>query len=195
VVVGDSVALGIFEETEGYLPLGWTDRIAAELRAVAPDLEYLNLGQMDVRSSRVRADQIPAAVALRPDLALVACGANDAFSPRYRPEAVDEELTAMVVALKDAGAEVMTMSVLVLDDYPGLPEAIRADVPGRLRVWRQHSAALAAKLDTLHVDLTDHPSEHGGDLISADGVHGNGKSHAISAAAAVRRLGRRLGNL
>lgn len=194
-VLGDSVAEGIFEPTDGYLPLGWTDRIAAELRAAAPELEYLNLGRRDVRCARVRAEQLPEAVAFGPDLALIACGANDAFHPRYRPEAVDTELAAMVTGLQEAGAEVMTISVLVLDDYPGLPDSIRRDVPGRLRIWREHSAALAARLGTLHVDLTDHPAEHGGDLISADGVHGNGKSHAISATAAVRRLGARLGRV
>jgi hypothetical protein len=141
----------------------------------------------------VRAGQLDEAVAFKPDLALVACGANDAFNPRYRPEAVDAELSIMIQALQGVGATVMTISVLVLDDYPGLPRAVRPAIPGRLRIWRAHLAALGAALGTVHVDLTDHPSESTPEMISADGVHGSGRSHAISAAASVRRLGAYLG--
>ncbi len=188
-VLGDSVAEGVFEPSDGYVARSWTDRLADELHAVAPDLVYRNLGRRDLRAAQVRASQLDEALAFRPDLALVACGANDAIDPRYRPEAVDAELAAMIGPLQDSGANVVTISVLVLPDYPGLPRAVRSAVPGRLRVWRAHFAALAATMGTLHADLTDHPSERGHDLIASDGVHGNGRSHAISAAAVIRRLG------
>jgi lysophospholipase L1-like esterase len=193
VVVGDSVAEGIFEPTDGYLDVSWTDRIAVELTAAAPDLVYLNLGRRNLVAAQVRAGQLDEAIGFKPDLALVACGANDAIDPRYRPDAVDAELRLMIGALQAAGATVMTISVLVLDDYPGLPRAIRPAVPGRLRVWRSHLAALGSALGTVHVDLTDHPSERGPGMVSADGVHGSGRSHAISAAASIRRLGAHLG--
>jgi lysophospholipase L1-like esterase len=194
VVLGDSVAEGIFEETDGYLAVSWTDRIAIELAAVAPDLIYRNLGQRNLVAAEVRAGQLADAVAFGPDLALVACGANDAFHPRYRPDAVDAELRLMIRELQAAGATVMTISVLVLDDYPGLPRAVRPAIPGRLKIWRSHLAALGAELGTVHVDLTDHPAERGPGMISADGVHGSGRSHAISAAASIRRLGAHLGH-
>ncbi len=193
VVIGDSVAEGIFEPSDGYLPVSWTDRVAQELAAVEPDLVYLNLGRRNLRAAQVHRTQLADAIAFNPDLALVACGANDAIDPRYQPDAVDGELTTMIRALQAAGAEVMTISVLVLDDYPGLPPAVRSSVPGRLRTWRAHLAALGAALGTLHVDLTGHPAERGDDMVSSDGVHGNGRSHAISATGAVRRLGARLG--
>jgi lysophospholipase L1-like esterase len=193
-VLGDSVAEGIFSETDGYLAVSWTDRIAVELAEVAPDLIYRNLGQRNLLAAEVRAGQLADAVAFGPDLALVACGANDAFHPRYRPDAVDAELRLMIRALQAAGATVMTISVLVLDDYPGLPRAVRPAIPGRLKIWRAHLAALGAELGTVHVDLTDHPAERGAGMISADGVHGSGRSHAISAAASIRRLGAHLGH-
>ncbi len=194
-VLGDSVAEGIFEPTPGYLDVSWTDRIAVELAAAAAsDLVYRNLGQRNLVAAQVRSGQLADAIAFRPDLALVACGANDAIDPRYRPDAVDAELSLMIRALQAVGTTVMTISVLVLDDYPGLPRAVRPAVPGRLKIWRAHLAALGAALGTVHVDLTDHPSETGPGMISADGVHGSGRSHAISAAASVRRLGAHLKN-
>ncbi len=194
-VLGDSVAEGIFEPTPGYLDISWTDRIAAELSASATsDLTYHNFGERNLVAAQVRAGQLADAIEFGPDLALVACGANDAIDPRFRPEAVDAELSLMIQALQATGTTVMTISVLVLDDYPGLPRAVRPAVPGRLRIWRAHLAALGAALGTVHVDLTDHPSETGSGMISSDGVHGSGRSHAISAAASIRRLGAHLGN-
>jgi lysophospholipase L1-like esterase len=192
-VLGDSVAEGLFEPTEGYLDVSWTDRIAAELTALTPGFAYLNLGQRNLLAAQVRRGQLADAIAFAPDLALVACGANDAIDPRYRPDAVDAELRLMIEALQTAGVTVMTIGVLVLDDYPGLPKAVRSAVPGRLRTWRAHVAALAAELGTIHVDLSGHPAERGPDMIAGDGVHGSGRSHAISAAASIRRLGAHLG--
>ena len=80
-VLGDSVANGPFFPVPGYCPLRWSDRVAAELRAAAPDLQYLNLGVSGLRTAEVRAGQLAAAREFRPDLALVVCGGNDACRP------------------------------------------------------------------------------------------------------------------
>lgn len=191
-VLGDSVAEGLFEPTEGYVELSWIDRVAAELAEAQPGLAYLNLGRRNLRAAQVRNTQLDAALSFAPDLAMVACGANDAIDPRYRPDVVDGELSAIITALQAAGAEVLTIGILVLDSYPGLPAATRAAVPHRLRVLRRHTAAVAAALGTIHADLTEHPAQREPGLLSSDGVHGNGRSHAISAAEVVRRLGARL---
>jgi lysophospholipase L1-like esterase len=194
VVLGDSVAAGIGDFVEGYIALPWVDRIAAELAARQPDLVYRNLGRRNRRAARVRLEQLPEAVDLAPDLALVACGANDAIDPRYDPAPVDEEITAMVGALRERGADVLTVGVLVLPRYPGLPADFAPGLTERLRLLGRRTRALSARLGTIHIDLTDHPAGDEPDLHSADGVHGNGRTHAISAAEAVRRLGAHLGN-
>ncbi|HET6212354.1 MAG TPA: GDSL-type esterase/lipase family protein, partial [Micromonosporaceae bacterium] len=151
VVLGDSVAEGIFESTAGYLALPWTDRVAAELAGARPELAYHNLGRRNLRAAQVRASQLAQALAFAPDLALVAAGANDAIDPRYDPDAVDVELSAIIEELQAAGAQVMTIGVLVLAGYPGLPASIRAGVPGRLRRWREHTGRLGVALGTIHV--------------------------------------------
>src|SRR5206468_1182010 len=78
-VLGDSVANGPIFEVPGFCPLRWTDRVAAELRAEAPDLQYLNLGVSGLLTHEVRDSQLAEALAFAPDLALVLCGGNDAF--------------------------------------------------------------------------------------------------------------------
>jgi lysophospholipase L1-like esterase len=191
-VLGDSVAEGLFGPTPGYQPLGWADRVAAELTEQQPRLRYRNLGRRNLRAAQVRATQLDEALRFAPDLAVVACGANDAIDPRYRPGVVDGELTAMIRALRAAGADVVTLGILVLDAYPGLPAVIRAGVPGRLRLLREHTAAVAAGTGAIHVNLAGHPAERDPDMLGEDGVHGSGRSHAISAAETIRRLGAHL---
>lgn len=195
VVVGDSIAQGVGDVVEGYTEMGWTDRVAAELARVRPDLAYLNLGVSHLLVADVRATQLGPALRFEPDLAIVACGANDALRPRYRPEEVDADLTAIVTALRDAGADVMTIGLAVVDELTAFPAWFRPIAAMRLRQLTGHTNALGAALGTIHVDMLDHPvgtlAER---ILSGDGLHGNARGHAVYAAEAVRRLGAHLGN-
>jgi len=195
-VLGDSVAEAVFDPIDGYAPVAWCDRVAAELRGHRPELAYLNLGRRNLRAAQIREEQLAGALAFGPDLALVACGANDAMDPRYKFAAVARELTAMVDALRAGGcADIMTVGVLVLVGYPGIPAWLRTGVAERIRALGDSTRELSAELGTIHIDLTWHPAGDAPGMHSDDGLHGNGRSHAISAAEAVRRLGAHLGNV
>jgi lysophospholipase L1-like esterase len=197
VAVGDSIAEGVGDPMPGYDRAGWVDQVAAALRTVRPDLAYLNLGQSDLRAAQVRERQLARALAFEPDLALVACGGNDALRPRYEPEVASREVAAIIEPLQQAGADVMTISVVVVSYYPAFPDWFRPTASERMRMLAEHTNALAAKLGTLHVDLADHPTGrlpyH--ELLSRDGLHANARSHAVCAAEAIRRLGAHLGNV
>ncbi|PZF98199.1 SGNH/GDSL hydrolase family protein [Micromonospora deserti] len=188
VVLGDSVAEGLCEPVDGYPDVQWADRIAAELRAVRPDLAYLNLGRRGLRAHEVRATQLAPALAFRPDLALVVCGGNDAFRPAYDAEAVDAELTAMISALRAAGADVITVGMFDVSHSPAVPEPLRAGIGERMRRLSAHTGALAERLGTLHVQLTDHPLTADASIYSSDGRHGSARSDAIATAETLRRL-------
>lgn len=192
VVLGDSVAEGMCEPADGYPDLQWADRIAAELRAVHPALAYLNLGRRGLRAHEVRAAQLAPALGFGPDLALVVCGGNDAFRTGYDPDAVDADLTAMVTALRDVGADVITVGMFDVSHSPAVPAALRAGLGERMRLLSARTAALAGRLGTLHVHLTDHPMVADASLYSGDGRHGSARSDAIAAAETLRVLGARL---
>jgi lysophospholipase L1-like esterase len=191
-VLGDSVAEGLAEPVEGYSELQLADRIAAELTAARPELEYLNLGHRGLRAREIRAEQLRPALEFRPDLALVVCGGNDAFPATYRPEAVDVELAAMVTALRDAGADVITVGIYNVSYSPVIAEWLRPGLRRRMRTLAERTAALAAELGTLHLDLAGHPAVTDPSLYSSDGRHGNARSDAIAVAEAVRMLGAHL---
>lgn len=189
VVLGDSVAAGVGDPVDGYSPLPWCDRVAAELGA-AHELAYLNLGRRELLAAEVRAEQLDPALAFRPDLALVACGGNDALRSSYRADQVDDELIAIITGLRDIGATVITIGMFDVSYAPAFPSAVKRVVSARMRRLSEHTATLGERLGTVHVDVTGHPAERDVESYSADGLHGNLRSHAICAAATVRRLGR-----
>jgi lysophospholipase L1-like esterase len=193
-VLGDSVAEGIGEPMAGYHPLQFCDRVYAELAAAAPEVAYLNLGRRNLRAADVRREQLGPALAFRPDLAMVVCGANDAMQPGYerRADAVDADIRAMATALLAAGADVITVSLLVMPDYPAVPAWLGPAFVRRMVELGHRTSRLAAAAGTLHVELADHPALAEGPLTGSDGLHGDGRSQAISAAATVRRLGAHL---
>ena len=190
-VLGDSIAEGVADTVPGYSPLPCADRVSAELTAVRPDLEYLNLGKRGLRSHEVRESQLASALAFAPDLAFVACGANDALRPGYeaRADAVDAELATIISALQERGVLVMTVSIFVRPVYPSLPAWLRPTGTERMAMLGARTTALAAALGTVHIDLTQHPIATAMDSTSADGLHGNARAQSVAAAEAVRALG------
>lgn len=190
-VLGDSIAEGVSEVVPGYCPLPFADRVAAELARVAPDLIYLNLGRRGLRAHEVRAGQLATALRFRPALALVACGANDALRPGYetRADLVDAEQRAVIRALQEAGALVVTVSIFVRPAYPSLPGWLRPTGTERMRMLGERTCALAAELGTVHLDLARHPIASSMDSTSSDGLHGNGRAQSVAAAEMVRALG------
>jgi lysophospholipase L1-like esterase len=194
-ILGDSVAEGLTEAVDGYHPLAFPDRLRVELARHRPSLRHRNLGRRNLRAAEVLATQLPAALAFRPDLALLICGANDAMRPGYesRADAVDATLTALIRPLQDAGALVVTVSLFVMPDYPSMPAWLGPAFSRRMHLLGRRTTALAGTLGTVHVDLATHPSIAGGAVLTgADGLHGNARSHAIAAAEMIRRLSREI---
>jgi lysophospholipase L1-like esterase len=191
-VLGDSIAEGVADPLPGYSPLPFADRVAAELARARPGLAYLNLGRRGLRAHQVRSGQLTPALAFAPDLALVACGANDALRPGYeaRAEAVDAELDLIIKALQQHGALVITVSIFVRPVYPSLPSWLRPSGTSRMGMLGARTTALAATAGTLHIDLAHHPIATAMDSISADGLHGNARAQSVAAAETVRALGR-----
>ncbi|MEU4555663.1 lysophospholipase L1-like esterase [Micromonospora violae] len=188
VALGDSVVEGMCEPTPGYPDVQWVDRVAAELSAVRPGLAYRNLGRRGLRAHQVRATQLAPALDFAPDLALVVCGGNDAFHPAYDAAAVDAELTAMITALRDGGADVITVGMFDVSHSPAVPAHLRAGLGERMRRLSAHTAVLAERLGTVHVHLTDHPLTADPTLYSTDGRHGSARSDAIATAQTLRTL-------
>jgi lysophospholipase L1-like esterase len=192
VVVGDSIAEGLGDPCPGYPDVPWCDRIAQELRQSQPALSYLNLGTRNTPAADVRAAQVAPALAAGPDLALVSCGGYDLLRFSYDADAVAATLRAIVAALTEQGADVITVGLFDGSRAPALPDEFRAPLHDRLHDLSRRTVEISAELGTLHVPLTDHPASGDANIYSADLRHGTMRGHAISAAETIRRLGAHL---
>jgi lysophospholipase L1-like esterase len=168
VVLGDSIAVHPGDPVDGYPTETWAERLAI---AVAPDA-YLNLGVSGARSAEILAGQLSPALAFRPDLAVLAAGANDAARRSFRPDLVEADLTWMIEPLSRAGALVVTLGCFDLSGTLGAETALRLRTLGALteRVSRRH--------DGLHIDFADHPGQRDG-VLGHDGLHINARGHDI----------------
>jgi lysophospholipase L1-like esterase len=190
VVLGDSVAEGLGDPLPGYRAVSWADRVRTALERAAPGLAFRNLGRRGQRTGEVRAGQLDAALAFRPDLALLVAGANDAFGAVFDQDAVAAELGAIVSALRGAGADVVVSGLFDFGRAGLLPAESAAAVVQRIPLLVKLIERLAAEHGAWFVDLLDHPASADPGIYSADRLHCNARGHAIAATETFRTLAR-----
>ena len=178
LVMGDSIAAGAGDPVDGYPDRSWADQLASALGGVA----YLNLGHHGARAGEIRANQLGTALAWRPDLAVVAAGANDAIRRSFvRPEvqeSVATDLDRMVGDLSEAGALVVTFGCMDLGRTTFVPPEQRPDISRRLRALDRLTEEITLRHGGVHVCFLDHPAV-GDEVFSTDGLHANRRGHAL----------------
>ncbi len=104
-VLGDSTAVGLGDPVPGR---GWrgVGPFVAQALAVAPE-GYLNTSFTGARLRCVRYEQLPAAAAHRPDVAVVIAGMNDTLRSDFDAASVAADLDHVVTTLSAVGAVVV----------------------------------------------------------------------------------------
>jgi lysophospholipase L1-like esterase len=187
-VLGDSIAEGVREPYPGYLDLSWIDRIAEPLRAVVPGLAVMNLGTRDLLAAEVRERQLAAAIAFRPDLAIVAAGGNDALRRSFSADQVAAELDAIVAPLRRAGADVLMIELLDIVASGLVPPEHAGPLDERMRALAKVTRAVADGHGAMLVEMRGHPVSADPAVYSSDRLHLNARGHAIVGSEAVRVL-------
>jgi lysophospholipase L1-like esterase len=111
VALGDSTTEGLGDPVDGVPEGGWCEMVAVALRTLQPELQFFNLGHRYLTTEQIRARQLKRALELEPDLVTVVVGGNDMLVEHFDPRVTEEHFEAMVNALTDAGATVVTSSV------------------------------------------------------------------------------------
>jgi lysophospholipase L1-like esterase len=184
VALGDSQTEGLMDGDEAGGYRGWADRLAGHLAAADPSLRYANLAVRGKLAHEVRAAQLPAALALRPDLATVVAGVNDLLRRRFDAVAVAGHLESMFEALTGIGARVLTVT---LPDPARLVPAARFLTPRTVAL----NAAIRTAADrhgVTVVDLSPYPVCTDPRLWSVDRLHLNTLGHTRLAAAMAHAL-------
>jgi len=110
VALGDSFTEGLADLRPDGTPRGWADLVADVLAGHERDFSYANLAVRSLRIDAIVDHQVPMAVALRPDLASIAGGANDLLGLRVDVGRVVRRLDEAIQALRESGAQVVVFA-------------------------------------------------------------------------------------
>lgn len=188
VALGDSSTEGLADLYPDGSYRGWADRVADGLCRRDPTLLYANLAIRGRLSSEVEAEQLPAALALEPDVATVFAGVNDALRRSYDPERTEEALFSIMSRLREGGAEVVTITAPDLSAINPVARVVRSrllDLNTRIRRAADYS-------DSRVVDVAALAEAADPRLWSNDRLHGSPAGHERIAHEILVELGERL---
>src|SRR5919198_2143729 len=185
VALGDSTTEGMDDPRPDGTYRGWADRLAERLARVNPDLLYANLAVRGRRIFQVHQEQLAPALALQPDIATVVGGLNDLLRRRYDPDATAGHLEAMLMALRGAGATVLTFT---LPDLASVVPLARVVSP-RLAAYNDAIRDIGARTGAIVVDIDAEPVARDPRLWSADRLHPSTLGHERIAAALCHAIG------
>ncbi|MFE3443809.1 SGNH/GDSL hydrolase family protein [Nocardia sp. NPDC059180] len=173
VALGDSQTEGVGDGDDQVGVRGLADRLAERLVTINPDLRYANLAVRGKLAGQVRAEQLDAALALRPDLATVVAGVNDALRPGFDADEVAEHLDAMFAALTTQGTAVAT---LTFPDVARITPLARP-ISGRITALNDRIRASAERHGVVVADTARHPVVTDPRLWSTDRLHASSLGH------------------
>jgi lysophospholipase L1-like esterase len=188
-VIGDSLSAGTGDPSPGYGDQGWSDRFAAILRRVNPDLDYLNTAEIGASTDQTLEKQVERMIEFSPDLLHVPSGANDIVrrSPDFGE--IEATLRRMYDLAASTGAQLTTFTLGRAYVVPVFP-----DWHERIIRLNNMVRSLAAEYHTVVVDMWEHPINDRDTLLSADRIHFSTSGQAVMAAEMVKALASLLGN-
>jgi len=149
IAIGDSYTEGLDDPGPDGSFRGWADRFADILAEANPAVEYANLAIRGKRITQVVEEQVPAAIALKPDLVSVAAGVNDVLRPKVDIDQVADQLEQSVEAIRGTGADVLLTCV----GDPSQRSAVMGRLAARLGAYDNHVRRIARDHDALVMDF------------------------------------------
>jgi lysophospholipase L1-like esterase len=149
VALGDSFTEGLDDQRpDGSGLAGWADRFAQRLDEVSPGLRYANLAVRGKVLGEIAREQVPLAIAMRPDLVSLAGGGNDLLRPRVSPDELARAFDRVVADLRGAGCQVLLFTGFDTGTFPVL-RLIRR----KAAIFNMHLRVIAARRNCHLVDL------------------------------------------
>jgi lysophospholipase L1-like esterase len=189
VAIGDSSTEGLYDPDGKGGYRGWADRFAGRLAEVGArrgrEVRYANLAIRGRRAQEIRAEQLPSALVLEPDLASVLAGMNDVLRRSFDAPAVSADVEAMLGAFRDAGATVVTFTLPDVTAFNPWAKPLRP----RFRRLNAALRAAAHRTGSILVDLEAEPGATDPALWSEDRIHANAGGHELLALAVARAVG------
>ncbi|MGO1290979.1 MAG: SGNH/GDSL hydrolase family protein [Brevibacterium linens] len=189
VAIGDSFSEGLMDPDprveDRYR--GWTDRLALMLTESAvgsPDLSYANLAIRGRLLDRIVDDQVPQVLEMKPDLVSLCAGGNDCLRPKADIDALAAKFERAVIAMREAGIEVLMCNGFDTEFSTPLIRAVRP----RVGIYNAHLWSIAQRHGCHMVDLWGLRSLYAAQMWADDRIHLSTKGHHLVAEQALATL-------
>jgi len=183
--MGDSFTEGVGDPRPDGTLRGWADRFASALADQNPELRYANLAIRGRRFNRVVAEQVPAALAMEPDLVSFAAGGNDLLRPTFELRPMIERFDDVVAGFRAAGADVIVFRFADLSRR--LP--LRRIVHRRVRALNEAVVQVGERHGAHVVDMFSDAILADSRAWADDRLHLSALGHGRVASLALGRLG------
>ncbi|KUN76777.1 SGNH/GDSL hydrolase family protein [Streptomyces griseoruber] len=192
VALGDSLTEGVGDPAgDGWR--GWAALLAAGLTeesagsagsmgSAAPtesvgSVEFTNLAVSGAQTRDVLERQLPAGLALRPDLVSVVVGVNDTLRCTFDIHAVAARLDTVYAAFAEQGAVLLTACLPDPGAMLGLPGALARPLARRQRAVNTVVHALSERYGAVHLHAAEGPWLTDRAMRSADRLHPGERGH------------------
>lgn len=188
VAVGDSFTEGMNDIMPDGRLRGWADLVAgrlAELSTQDGSFQYANLAVRGRLFHRIVDEQVPAAMAMAPDLVSFAGGGNDVLRPSFDPAPMLARFDDLVRRFREGGADVILFRWA---DLSGRLPGRRVIMP-RTRILNNAVTETGERYGAIIVDLWEDDEFRNPLLWSEDRLHMSSAGHQRVAAHVLTRLG------
>lgn len=184
--LGDSATYGIGDPVPG----GWRGwaRILAAALATSYDVSACNVAASGATIASVRAHQLDAALAHRPDVASLVVGLNDTMRSSWEPARVRDDLMTCADALHGAGALLLTARFHDHGAVFGLPGVLRRPLAVRIETVNRVYDEIHATYGGLRLDLAARPEVRCRRFWAVDRLHPSELGHRLLAHASAGLL-------
>jgi lysophospholipase L1-like esterase len=168
----------------------WADQLARRLGRGHPGFTYRNLAVEGARSSDV-IRQLPAALAMAPDLVTVICGANDVlFSVRPDADAYARRLDEVFGELRAGvpGVTIATATAPERWDFLDFGPRTRERLEHGIVDFNEATRSVAAEHGALCLEVAGHPGLGRSENFVDDGLHPSAHGHDQAVAGFARLL-------
>ncbi|MFD5916499.1 SGNH/GDSL hydrolase family protein [Kitasatospora sp. NPDC058201] len=180
VALGDSLTEGIGDPiADGWR--GWAALLARSLAPPHTGVEFTNLARSGALTTDLTAEQLPTALALRPQLAAVVAGGNDTLRSGFDVARTARALDAVLGRLTDGGAQVLTACLPDPGTLLRLPPPLARPLARRMRAVNAVVHALSVRHGSVHLHIADLPWSAERQLLSVDRLHPSAEGHHLIA--------------
>ena len=186
LALGDSFTegLGDMDVNRPNQVRGWADRVAEQLCA-DPSWGYANLAIRGKKVGQVIAEQLPAALALRPTLVSLYMGGNDILRPAIDIDALMGRYEQMVGQLAATGA-----SLLLFTGFDSSGSAIFGKTRGRTAIYNEAVREIAERHGAVIADYWRWREFQDWRYWATDRLHMGTAGHSLMARKVLGVLGR-----